>query len=65
MTQHIENSHSIDLIVRERIAAAGITPDEEEIQSAITAFPGLQQTLDRLYSVDLPHEEDLAVTFFA
>lgn len=54
-----------DTTVRAMIAAAGLTPDPDEIDAAVAQFPALQASLTRLHELDIDHEEDLAVTFEA
>jgi hypothetical protein len=51
--------------VRALIAVAGLAPDASEIDAAISQYPQVRAAIDRLYSVDLDHEEDLAVSFEA
>lgn len=54
-----------DTTVRSLIAAAGLTPDPDEIQAAVDGYPGLRASIARLYDVEIDHEEDLALTFEA
>jgi hypothetical protein len=39
-------------VVRTLLAAAGITPSDEDIDLLGKAYPGLRRQVDRLYEVD-------------
>lgn len=54
-----------DTTVRSLIAAAGLTPDPDEIQSAVDRYRLLHASIAGLYDVEIDHEEDLVLTFEA